>query len=72
MSSPIFRSLIDSPQMYDAKKDEVKSKIEFYQQIIQQEGIAEDFTDAVRKRFGNEASYRAALWPSVEAEKKNI
>ena len=43
---------------------------EFYQQIVHPSGRAESFVDAVRNYFGNEASYREALQPFVEAEKK--
>ena len=59
-----------APQVLAARKDWIKARVEFYQQIVQHDGAAESFEDAVRRQFGNEPSYREALQPIVEAERK--
>jgi hypothetical protein len=59
-----------APELLAVRKDWVKARVEFYQQIVQHEGAVESFEDAVKQQFGNEASYRQAIQPVVEAERK--
>lgn len=51
-----------------ARKDWIKAKVEFYQQIVHQ--TTENFEDAIKKQFNNESAYREALQPYVKAEAK--
>lgn len=53
-----------------AKKEWIKAIVEFYQQLLQQEGKAYTYRQAIRQQFHDEASYRVALKPVIEAEER--
>ncbi len=56
--------------MYSARKEFVKSMVEFYQQLIQQDGKAETYADTIRQQFADEQAFRKAMQPALEASIK--
>jgi hypothetical protein len=52
------------------RKEWIRAKVAFYQQLIRQEGKASTFEDAARNQFKSEDSYRAALKGVWESEEK--
>ena len=55
-------------EMVPASRESINTLVEFYRQILAQEGNAESFEEAARRQFENADRYREALAPIARAE----
>lgn len=67
---PLSILLPSNSKIESAKRNYIKTFVDFYQQVFSQEGNVDTFEEAVRNRFGNAKNYRKALKTVVKVEKK--
>jgi len=58
---------ISDQEIKVARKEWIRARVEFYQQVIKQDG-AESYEEAVRARFGDRETYESALKPVNDTE----
>lgn len=64
----IFGLKKDKTKYSGAIREWIKARVEFYQQLVQQEKETGNYEDAVRLQFGNVDNYSTALQPVITAE----
>jgi len=65
------KGLDKDPRVDAARKENFRTRIEFYQQLIEQEGKHNSYIDAAWAQFGDRDGYRTAINPVLESEKKD-